>query len=139
MSIPPLAFHWVDALGRIGKDFARGISSFAQGVRVDVAEGAPDLANDTMVSVEKADAEVIPFTMDAQDTFLHMTTSPLGAYLVIVAFAEGEAIDKEVIVSVTDPVSEPTWEPPRPWTYDPVVVSVRNGFVIEIDVEIKID
>ena len=103
------------------------------------ADGVPPFGNDTIVSVQKAEAEVIPFTMDAQDTFLHMTTSPLGAYLVIVAFAEGEAIDKEVIVSVTDPVSEPTWEPPRPWTYDPVVVSVRNGFVIEIDVEIKID
>ncbi len=103
------------------------------------ADGVPPLANDTMVSVEKADAEVIPFTMDTQDTFFQMTGPRLGAFLVIVSFAEGEAIDKEVIVTATDTVSEPTWEPPRPWTYDPVVVSVRNGFATEVDMEIKID
>ena len=103
------------------------------------AEGVPPLANDTMVSIEKADAEVIPFTMDAQDTFFQMTGPRLGAFLVIVPFAEGEPIDKDVIVTVTDTVSEPTWEPPRPWTYDPIVVSVRNGFATEVEVEIKID
>lgn len=57
----------------------------------------------------------------------------------IVAFAEGEPADKEVIVAVTDTVSEPAWEPPRPWIYDPVVVSVRNGFATEVGVWIKID
>lgn len=103
------------------------------------AEGVPSLANDTMVSVKKAKAEVIPFTMDARDTFFQMTGPRLGAFLVIVSFAEGEPIDKDVIVTVTDTVSEPTWEPPRPWIYDPVVVSVRNGFATEVDVEIKID
>jgi hypothetical protein len=103
------------------------------------AEGAPELANDTVVSVGKADAEVIPFTMDPQDTFFQMTGPRLGAFLVIVSFAEGEAIDKDLVITVTDTVSEPSWEPPRPWTYDPVVVTVRNGFATEVDVEIKID
>lgn len=103
------------------------------------ADGVPPLANDTMISVKNANAEVIPFTMDTQDTFFQMTGPRLGAFLVIVSFIEGEPIDKEVIVTVTDTVSEPTWEPPRPWIYDPVVVSVRNGFATEVGVEIKID
>ena len=103
------------------------------------ADGVPPLANDTKVSVKQADAEVIPFTMDTRDTFFQMTGPRLGAFLVIVTFAEGEAIDKEVIITATDTVSEPTWEPPRPWIYDPVVVTVRNGFATEVDVEIKID
>jgi hypothetical protein len=103
------------------------------------ADGVPPLADDTMVSIKKADVKVIPFTMDAQDTFFQITGPRLGAFLVIVSFAEGEPIDKDVIVTVTDTVSEPTWEPPRPWIYDPVVVSVRNGFATEVGVEIKID
>lgn len=103
------------------------------------ADGVPPLANDTMISVKNANAEVIPFTVDTQDTFFQMTGPRLGAFLVIVSFIEGEPIDKEVIVTVTDTVSEPTWEPPRPWIYDPVVVSVRNGFATEVGVEIKID
>ncbi|MEE9251500.1 MAG: hypothetical protein V3U93_10345 [Alphaproteobacteria bacterium] len=103
------------------------------------AAGAPDFANDSMISVEGADTDVFPFTMDAQDTFFQITGPRLGAFLVIVPFAEGEAPDKDVIITVTDTVSEPTWDPPRPWTYEPVVVSVRNGFAIEVDAEIKID
>jgi hypothetical protein len=103
------------------------------------ADGTPPWANDSMISVKNAGAEVIPFTMDPQDTFFQLTGPRFGAFLVIVAFAEGEPIDKEVIVTVTDTVSEPTWEPPRPWIYDPVVVTVRNGFATEVGVEIKID
>jgi hypothetical protein len=102
-------------------------------------EGVPIWANDSAISVKGADAEVFPFTMDAQDTFFQMTGPRLGAFMVIVPFAEGDPIDKDVIITVTDTVSEPTWEPPRPWTYDPVVASVRNGFETQVWVEIKID
>ena len=103
------------------------------------ADGVPPLANDTMVSIEKSDADVIPFTMDAQDTIFQMTGPRLGAFLVIVPFAEDEPTDKDVIVSVTDNVSEPDWEQPRPWTYAPVVVSVRNGFATDVDVVPEFD
>ena len=103
------------------------------------AEGVPKLANDTMVSVKKANAEVIPFKMDARDTFFQMTGPRLGAFLVIVSFAKGDPIDQDVVITVTDTVKEPTWEPPRPWLYDPVVVSVRNGFATEVGVRIKIE
>ncbi len=99
----------------------------------------PPWANDSTISVKGADAEVFPFTMDAQDTFFQMTGPRLGAFLVIVLFAEGEPADKDLVIKVTDTVSEPTWDPPRPWTYDPVVVSVRNGFAHEVNVGIKID
>ena len=103
------------------------------------ADGVPPLANDTTVSVEKADAAVIPFTMDKKDTFFQLKGPRLGAFLVIVSFAEGEPADKELIITTTDTVKEPTWEPPRPWTYDPVKVTVRNGFATEVNVRIKID
>ncbi len=103
------------------------------------AEGAPLLANDTKISIKNAKADVIPFTMDKKDTFFQLTGPRLGAFLVIVSFAEGEPADKELIITTTDTVKEPTWEPPRPWIYDPVTVTVRNGFATEVSVNIKID
>lgn len=44
------------------------------------ADGTPLLANDTVVSVTRADAEVIPFTMDTRDTFFQLTGPRLGAF-----------------------------------------------------------
>ncbi len=92
------------------------------------AEGAPDIADDSTVSIEGADAKVLPFDMDTKVTFFQMTGPRIGAFLVIVPFADGEASDKDVIIKVTDTVTEATWDPPRPWIYDPLIVSLRNGF-----------
>ncbi len=92
------------------------------------AEGAPDIADDSTVSIEGADAKVLPFDMDTKVTFFQMTGPRIGAFLVIVPFADGEAPDKDVIIKVTDTVTEATWDPPRPWIYDPLIVSLRNGF-----------
>ncbi len=92
------------------------------------AEGAPDLADDSTISIEGADAKVLPFDMDTQVTFFQMTGPRVGAFLVIVPFADGKAPDKDVIIKVVDTVTETTWDPPRPWIYDPVIVPVRNGF-----------
>ncbi len=92
------------------------------------AEGAPDQANESTISIEGADAKVFPYGMDTQVTFFQMTGPRIGAFLVVVPFAGGEAPDKDVIIKVTDTVTETTWDPPRPWIYDPVTVSVRNGF-----------
>ena len=92
------------------------------------AEGAPDIADDSTVSIEGADAKVLPFDMDTQVTFFQMTGPRIGAFLVVVPFADGEAPDKDVIIKVTDTVTETTWDPPRPWIYDPLIVSLRNGF-----------
>jgi hypothetical protein len=104
------------------------------------ADGAPLVANDAVLSVATAGTEVIPFTMDAQDTFFGFDSLPPdGAFLVIVPFADGDPIDKDVVLTVTDPVSEPDWEPPRPWTYAPKTVSIRNGFATDVNIEIEID
>ena len=92
------------------------------------AEGAPDIADDSTVSIEGADAKVLPFDMDTKVTFFQMTGPRIGAFLVVVPFADSEAPDKDVIIKVTDTVTETTWDPPRPWIYDPIIVSVRNGF-----------
>ena len=92
------------------------------------AEGAPDIADDSTVSIEGADAKVLPFDMDTKVTFFQMTGPRIGAFLVVVPFADGEAPDKDVIIKVTDTVTETTWDPPRPWIYDPLIVSLRNGF-----------
>lgn len=91
-------------------------------------EGTPDLANDSKISIEGADAKVLPFDMDTKITFFQLTGPRIGAFLVIVPFADGEAPDKDVIIKVTDTVTEKTWDPPRPWIYKPVTASVRNGF-----------
>ncbi len=92
------------------------------------AEGAPDIADDSTVSIEGADAKVLPFDMDTKVTFFQMTGPRIGAFLVVVPFAGGEAPDKDVIIKVTDTVTETTWDTPRPWIYDPLIVSLRNGF-----------
>jgi len=114
-------------------------ATFRVMVRSSGSDGTPLLANDTVISIKNADARVIPFTMDTKDTFFQLTGPRLGAFLVIVSFAKGDPADKELIVTTTDTVQEPTWEPPRPWTYDPVSIIVRNGFATEVAVRIKID
>ena len=82
---------------------------------------------------------MVPFTMNARDTVLQMTGPRLGAFIIIVDFSEGDAEDKQVTLSVEDTISEPSWSPPRPWSYDPVTVTVRNGFATEVSAEPKLD
>ena len=103
------------------------------------ADGVPPFANDSTISVDYAQSKVLPFTMDARNTFFQLTGPRLGAFLVIVPFAEGEGSDKDVTIKVTDTVTEPTWKPPRPWIYEPVTVSVRNGFATPLAIRPKID
>ncbi len=92
------------------------------------AEGAPRVVNDSTISIEGADAKAFPFNMDTQVTFLPWVQMTGPSFLVVVPFADGEVGDKDVIIKVTDTVTETTWEPPRPWVYDPAIASVRNGF-----------
>ncbi len=113
-------------------------------------EGAPRRPNDATISVTTGDstlatpiseptsspfllrivqaAYVFPFTMDKKDTFLQITGPRLGVFLIIISFAAGEDPDKDVTIQITDTVTEAMWDPPRPWIYDPLTVSVRNGF-----------
>jgi hypothetical protein len=71
---------------------------------------------------------VFPFDMNKKDTFFQMTVPSTGAFLIIVSFAANEDPDKDVTIQITDTVTETMWDPPRPWIFDPLVVSVRNGF-----------
>jgi len=113
-------------------------------------EGAPTFTNDATISVTTGKntlvtpiskptsspfllrivqaAYVFPFDMNKKDTFFQMTGPRLGAFLIIVSFAAGEDPDKDVTIQITDTVTETMWDPPRPWIYDPLTVSVRNGF-----------
>ncbi len=114
------------------------------------AAGAPEDANDTTIAVTSGDtisatsiakptsspfllrvpqdSYVFPFNMDTQVTFLEMTGPPSGAFIVIVPFAAGADPDKDVTINITDHVTETLLDPPRPWSFDPLIVSVRNGF-----------
>ena len=74
------------------------------------------------------DAYVFPFDMNKKDTFFQMNVPSTGAFLIIVSFDDGDAPDKEVTIKITDSVTDETLEPPRPWIYDPLIVSVRNSF-----------
>jgi hypothetical protein len=112
--------------------------------------GTPDFANNATIAVTNSDpasaasvskptnspflmrvpqdSYVFPFDMNPKDTFLQMTVPPTGAFIVIVPFAAGADIDKDVTIDVTDHETEKLFDPPRPWNYDPAIVSVRNGF-----------
>jgi len=85
-------------------------------------------------------AYVFPFDMNKKDTFFIMTGPSAAAFLVIVSFATGEGPDKDVAIQITDPVKDEMLDPPRPWIYAPLILSVRNGFTTpSIRVYPKID
>jgi hypothetical protein len=112
--------------------------------------GTPDFANNATIAVTNSDptsaasvskptnspflmrvpqdSYVFPFDMNPKDTFLEMTGPPSGAFIVIVPFAAGADADKDVTIDVTDHETEKLFDPPRPWNYNPAIVSVRNGF-----------
>jgi hypothetical protein len=86
------------------------------------------------------DAYVFPFDMNKKDTFFLMTGPSAAAFIIIVSFAAGEGPDKDVTIQITDPVKDEMLDPPRPWIYAPLVLSIRNGFTTpSIRVYPKID
>jgi hypothetical protein len=113
-------------------------------------EGAPEWTEESTISVTTGDSTlatpitqptnspfllrivqpvyVFPFDMNKKDTFFQMTVPSTGAFLIIVSFAANEDPDKDVTILITDTVTETMWDPPRPWIFDPLTVSVRNGF-----------
>jgi hypothetical protein len=86
------------------------------------------------------DAYVFPFDMNKKDTFFLMTGPSAAAFIIIVSFAAGEGPDKDVTIQITDTVTDEMLDPPRPWLYAPLILSVRNGFTTpSIRVYPKID
>lgn len=102
-------------------------------------EGVPDLANNSLVEAEGTKIEVYPFDMDKEISFLQMEDVRIGAFILIIPFAPDEPLDKELSIKIVDTVSEPEWNPPRPWKFDPTTVSVRNGFASDIRIGPSVD
>ena len=113
-------------------------------------DGAPEWTNDATISVTTGEstsatpiskptsspflllivqaAYAFPFDMNKKDTFFQLTGPRLGAFLIVISFAAGDDSDKDVTIQITDTVTETMLDPPRPWAYDPLTISVRNGF-----------
>jgi len=102
-------------------------------------EGAPDLANNTKISIKDVNTNSFPFTMDKQNTFFQTVDDNLGAFIVVIKFNDGEPDDKKIVLEITDIVSQPEWDPPRPWYFDPLTVWIRRGFATELRPFPKID
>jgi len=77
---------------------------------------------------------LFPFDMNTRDTFFQLGGRTTGAYLIVVSFAPGEAADKDVLIHIEDTITDELLDPPRPWTFSPLTVSVRNGFATEVRV-----
>ncbi len=114
---------------------AAGAPDFANNATIAVTSGDTTLATSIAIPTSSPfllrvsqDSYVFPFDMNTQDTFLEMTGPPSGAFIIIVPFAAGADPDKDVTINITDHVTESLLDPPRPWTYDPLIVSVRNSF-----------
>jgi hypothetical protein len=73
-------------------------------------------------------AYAFPFDMNKKETFFQLTGPRLGAFLIVISFAAGDDPDKDVTIQITDTVTETMLDPPRPWIFDPLTISVRNGF-----------
>ena len=82
---------------------------------------------------------VIPFDMNAQDTYFLPIEENTGAWIIIVSFAPGEDPDKEVILQIEDTVTDELLDPPRPWKFSAKTISVRNGYATEVRYEPDID
>ena len=102
-------------------------------------EGAPDLANNSLIEVGSVKIEVYPFDMDKEITFLQMEGERIGAFIVVVPFSPAEPSDKELSLKIVDTVTEAEWNPPRPWKFDPHTVSVRNGFATDVRIAPSVD
>jgi hypothetical protein len=97
-------------------------------------EGIEDATNNSLLEIDGANIAIYPFNMDKEITFLEMGDERIGAFIVVVPFSTVDPPDKEFSVTVRDTITEETWNPPRPWKFDPVKVLVRNGFATDIRV-----
>ncbi|UCH22479.1 MAG: hypothetical protein JSU83_04370, partial [Deltaproteobacteria bacterium] len=114
---------------------AAGAPIFADGATISITSGDSTLATSTpqptsspfLLRITQA-AYVFPFDMNKKDTFFQLTGPISGFFLIVISFAPGDDPDKDVTIQITDTVTETMLDPPRPWTYDPLTISVRNGF-----------
>ncbi len=74
---------------------------------------------------------LIPFDMNTRDTFFQLTGPTLGAYIIIVSFEPDEDMDKDIVIQIEDTITDELLDPPRPWKFSPLTLTVRNGFATE--------
>jgi hypothetical protein len=124
-----------------------GAPRFTSDATISVTSGESTLAKPTskptsspfLLRIVQA-AYVFPFDMNKKDTFFQLTGPRLGAFLIVISFGDDDDPDKDVTIQITDTVTETMLDPPRPWIFDPLTVSVRNGFATPaIRVHPKID
>lgn len=120
------------------------------------ADGAPDFTDEALISFPRSAATtrapvatatspflmripqseyVIPFDMNKRDTFFQFNSPNTGAFIIVVSFEPGDDADKDVVIQISDPVSNELLDPPRPWTFSPKTISVRNGFATDVRYE----
>jgi hypothetical protein len=96
-------------------------------------EGAPGFTNKVLVDAKSNKLNVYSFDMDKKISFLlAMDEENTGAYMIVIPFSPGDPPDKDILLKITDTVTEAKWNPPRPWKFDEATVSVRNGFATDI-------
>ena len=52
--------------------------------------------------------------------------------MIVVPFSADEPSDKVVSLNIVDTVTDPKWNPPRPWKFDTAEIYVRNGFATDV-------
>lgn len=124
---------------------ADGAPDFTSDARITFPNGGtgastpePSTTSPFLMRVPRSEY-LIPFDMNTQDTFFQLTGPTLGAYIIIVSFDPGEGPDKDVVIQIEDTVADELLEPPRPWTFSPKTVSVRNGFATDVRYEPDIE
>jgi hypothetical protein len=75
---------------------------------------------------------VLNFDMNTQDTYFLPIDGNTGASIIIVSFSADEGVDKDIVLEITDTVTNELLEPPRPWKFSPKTISVRNGYATEV-------
>lgn len=82
---------------------------------------------------------VVPFDMTPQDTYFQKMEEATGAYIIVVSFGSGDAMDKDIVVNIEDSFEDELLDPPRPWKFSPRSIAVRNGFATELRLTPDID
>ncbi|MFZ9039702.1 MAG: hypothetical protein ACO3DT_16790 [Gammaproteobacteria bacterium] len=75
---------------------------------------------------------VVPFDMTPKDTYFMGMEDATGFYIIIVSFEPGEGTDKDIVLNIEDTIVDELLDPPRPWKFSPLTISVRNGFATEM-------
>jgi hypothetical protein len=101
------------------------------GSAVSTSTPEPTTTSPFLVRVPRSEY-VIPFDMNARDTYFVPPDDNTAAWIIIISFAPSEGPDKDVILKIEDMVTDELLDPPRPWKYSPKTISVRNGFATEV-------